>query len=382
MVTTGGDARACEALVIPISNPALIGNEQKYVAECLETSWISSIGPYVTGFEEAFARFCGSAHAVTCSNGTTALHLALLALGVKPGDEVIVPTLTYVATANAVVYCGATPVFVDSEPLTWNLDPAAIEALIGPKTRGIIVVHLFGHAADMDPILAIARRRGLFVLEDAAESPGAEYKGRRVGAIGDAATFSFFGNKILTTGEGGMVTTDDPALAAEMRRLKNHGMDPQRKYWYETVGFNYRLTNVAAAIGLAQLEKVDWHLARRREIADWYREALADVPGVTWQPELPWARHVWWLFTVQIDERIPIDRFALMQAMKARGVEVRQIIYPNHVLPPYVGSGASCPVAERVVERGLHLPTWAGLTKDDVRTVCHALAACLEEAGR
>ena len=180
-----------------------------------------------------------------------------------------------------------------------------------------------------------------------------------------------------------MVTTNDAALAARSAPAEEsrHGSAPAVLV-PETVGFNYRLTNVAAAIGLAQLEKVDWHLARRREIADWYREALADVPGVTWQPELPWARHVWWLFTVQIDERIPIDRFALMQAMKARGVEVRQIIYPNHVLPPYASSGASCPVAERVVERGLHLPTWAGLTKDDVRTVCHSLAACLEEAGR
>ena len=182
----------------------------------MQTSWISSLGKYVTGFEEAFAEFCGTEHAVTCSNGTTALHLALLALGVKPGDEVIVPTLTYVATANAVVYCGAKPVFVDSEPETWNMDPAQIEALITPRTKGIIVVHLFGHPVDMDPIMDIARRHGLFVLEDAAEAHGAEYKGRRVGSIGHAATFSFFGNKIITTGEGGMVTTNDRALADEV----------------------------------------------------------------------------------------------------------------------------------------------------------------------
>jgi perosamine synthetase len=362
---------------IPISNPALVGNELKYVTDCVETSWVSSLGKYVTGFEEAFATFCGTSHAVTCSNGTTALHLALLALGLKAGDEVIVPTLTYVATANAVMYCNAKPVFVDSEPETWNMDPSRIEALIGPKTKGIIVVHLFGHPVDMDPIMEIAGRRGLFVLEDAAESPGAEYKGRHVGSIGHAATFSFFGNKIITTGEGGMVTTNDPAIADEVRRLKNHGMDPHRKYWFETVGFNYRLTNVAAAIGLAQLEKIDWHLEQRRQIAAWYQEFLADVPGVTWQPELAWARHVWWLFTIQLDDRLPLGRFEVMAAMKERGVEVRQIVYPTHVLPPYVDSGAVCPVAERVVEHGLHLPTWGGLTRDDVRHICHSLAEVL-----
>ncbi len=366
--------------MIPISNPALVGNELKYVTDCVQTSWVSSLGKYVSGFERAFAEFCGTSCAATCSNGTTALHLALLALGVKPGDEVIVPTLTYVATANAVVYCGATPVFVDSEPVTWNMDPAAIERLIGPKTRGIIVVHLFGHPVDMDPIMEIAGRRGLFVLEDAAESPGAEYKGRRVGSIGHAATFSFFGNKIITTGEGGMVTTNDPALDAEVRRLKNHGMDPKRKYWFETVGFNYRLTNVAAAIGLAQLERIDWHLEQRRQIAAWYQELLAGIPGVSSQPELSWARHVWWLFTIQLDESIPLGRFDVIDAMRERGVEVRQIVYPNHILPPYAGSGASCPVAERVVERGLHLPTWGGLTRDQVAHVCHSLAECLATA--
>jgi perosamine synthetase len=365
---------------IPISNPALVGNELEYVTDCVKTSWVSSLGKYVSGFESAFAQFCHTRHAATCSNGTTALHLALLALGVKPGDEVIVPTLTYVATANAVVYCNATPVFVDSEPVTFNMDPSAVERLIGPKTKGIIVVHLFGLPVDMDPIMAIAERHGLFVLEDAAESPGAEYKGRRVGSIGHAATFSFFGNKIITTGEGGMVTTNDPAIDAEVRRLRNHGMDPNRKYWYETVGFNYRLTNVAAAIGLAQLEKIDWHLEQRRQIAEWYHEFLRDVPGVTSQPEMPWARHVWWLYTIQLADTVPFGRFELMAAMKERGVEVRQIIYPNHVLPPYVASGASCPVAERIVDRGLHLPTWGGLTRDDVAYVSQSLAECLTAA--
>jgi perosamine synthetase len=368
--------------MIPISKPSLSGNELQYVTECMTSGWVSSVGTFVTRFETAFAEYCGAEHAVTCSNGTTALHLALLALGVKPGDEVIVPTLTYVATANAVVYCGATPVFVDSEPETWNMDPAQIENLVTARTKGIIVVHLFGHAVDMDPIVALARRRGLFVLEDAAESPGAEYKGRRAGALGDAATFSFFGNKIITTGEGGMVTTNDASLAAEMRRLKNHGMDPNRKYWFETVGFNYRLTNVASAIGLAQLERMDWHLAERERVASWYRERLAGVPGLSWQAEKEWARHVWWLFTVLLDETIPLGRFDVLDGLKARGVEGRQIVYPIHELPPYQQPNhhGRFPVSERVVDRGIHLPTWAGLTREQVEHVCDSLEECLRAA--
>jgi perosamine synthetase len=368
--------------MIPISNPSLAGNELKYVTDCLTSGWVSSVGSYVTRFEEAFAGFCGSAHAVTCSNGTTALHLALLALGVKAGDEVIVPTLTYVATANAVAYCGATPVFVDAEPATWNMDPGRMEGLVTERTKGIIVVHLFGHPVDMDPILALARRRGLFVLEDAAEAHGAEYKGRRVGSLGDVATFSFFGNKIITTGEGGMVTTNDSALAAEVRRLKNHGMDPGRKYWFETVGYNYRLTNVASAIGLAQLERIDWHLARRQEIASWYRTLLADVPGLSWQAEMEWARHVWWLFTIVIDESVPLGRFEALTGLAQRGVEGRQIVYPIHQLPPYRAAAhhGRFPVSERVVDRGVHLPTWSGLTREQVEEVCRAVRACVGAA--
>lgn len=367
--------------MIPISNPSLSGNELRYVTECVTSGWVSSIGSFVTRFEGAFAEYCGTEHAVTCSNGTTALHLALLAFGVKAGDEVIVPTLTYVATANAVAYCGATPVFVDCEPDTWNMDPAQIEGLITERTKGIIVVHLFGHSVDMDPIVDIARRRGLFVLEDAAEAPGAEYKGKRAGSLGDAATFSFFGNKIITTGEGGMVTTNDSRLAAEVRRLKNHGMDPNRKYWFETVGYNYRLTNVASAIGLAQLERMDWHLGERQKVVSWYRERLADVSGLSWQAEKEWARHVWWLFTVVLDETIPLDRFDVLAGLKARGVEGRQIVYPIHQLPPYQRSNhrGRFPVSERVVDRGVHLPTWAGLTVEQVELVCDSLKACLTQ---
>jgi perosamine synthetase len=363
---------------IPVAAPDLNGNEKAYVLECLESTWISSSGKYLDRFEAAFAEFCGVRHAVACSNGTTALHLALAALGVGPGDEIIVPTLTFVATANTVMYCGARPVFVDAEPDTWTIDPAAIEAKITPRTKGIIVVHLFGHPADMDPINAIARRHGLFVMEDAAQAHGAEGRGRRAGSLGDIATFSFFGNKIVTTGEGGMVVTDDDATAGRMRLLRTHGMDPTRRYWHPVVGYNYRMTNIAAAIGLAQLERVHWQLERRQELAAWYREELGSVGVLTCQAEKAWARHVWWMFSVLVSEGT-VDRDDVMDAMRRRGIETRPIVHPLHTLPPYLDAnvGQPFPVAEAIARCGINLPTWAGLTRDQVRFVCDALLECV-----
>ena len=278
---------------IPVAAPALDGNEKAYVLDCLESTWISSTGKYLDRFEADFAEFCGVRHAVACSNGTTALHLALVALGVGPGDEVIVPTLTFVATANTVTYCGARPVFVDIDAETWYIDPAAIEAKITPRTKGIIAVHLFGHPADMKAIGTVASRHGLWVMEDAAQAHGAEIGGRRTGSLGDIATFSFFGNKIITTGEGGMVTTSDDDLAKRMRLLRTHGMDPDRRYWHPVIGYNYRMTNVTAAIGVAQLERVQWQLARRQELAGWYRDALGRTGVLTCQAEKDWDGHVW-----------------------------------------------------------------------------------------
>lgn len=338
--------------------PVLNGNEKTYVLDCLESTWISSTGKYIDQFEVAFAEFCGVQQALSCSNGTTALHLALIALGIGPGDEVIVPTLTFVATANAVTYCGARPVFVDSEPTTWNMDPRCIEAQITPRTKGIIVVHLFGHPADMDAILSIASRHGLFVVEDAAQAHGAEYKRRRVGSVGDVATFSFFGNKIISTGEGGMVVTNDQAMANTMRLLKNHGMDPQRRYWHPIIGYNYRMTNVAAAIGLAQLEQVEWQLERRREVVTWYREYLRDVPGITWQCEQEWARHVWWMFTVVLGNDCTEARGEIIGHLQERGIETRPVVHPLHTLPPYLDSsrGERFPVAEQIARCGINFP--------------------------
>jgi perosamine synthetase len=345
------------------------------VMDCLDTTWLSSSGKYLQQFEAAFGDFCGTRHALACSNGTAAIHLALMALGIGPGDEVIVPTLTFVASANAVVHCGARPVFVDSEPTTWNMDGALIEAKLTARTKAIMTVPLYGHPVDMEPILTLASKHGLFVIEDAAQAHGSEYKGRRVGSLGDIAAFSFFGNKIITTGEGGMVVTDDDDLASRVRQLRGHGMDPDRRYWFPIIGYNYRMTNVSAAIGLAQLEKVDWHIERRLEVASWYREELRDVPGLTWQIEPHWGKHAYWMFTVMIDEGAATTRDELMGYLHARGVESRPVFYPLHVLPPYCAGerAEDFRVAEGLARRGLNLPTWAGLDREDVRYVCRVL---------
>jgi len=363
---------------IPVAAPSLIGREREYVDDCMKSGWISSAGKYVELFETGFAEFCGVRHAVACCNGTVALHLALAALGVAAGDEVIVPTLTFVATPNAVTYCGATPVFADSEPETWNLDPEQVEAKITARTRGIIAVHLYGHPAAMKKLREIAQRRGLFLLEDAAEAHGAACDGRIVGSLGDAAAFSFYANKIITTGEGGMVVTNDDALAEKIRLLRGQGMDPHRRYWHPVIGYNYRMMNLAAAIGLAQLEKIDEQLAARLNIARAYKERLRLLPGVLPQTEQPWAQHVYWMFSIVLDPDLWPGRDQVIEKLAAQGVETRPVFYPAHTFPPYLKPAAAgaFPVAENLSAHGLSLPTWTGLTEAEIDYVCRALEKC------
>ena len=346
--------------------------------DCLQTKWISSAGKYVERFERAFAAATHAKHAITCSNGTVALHLALLGLGLKPDDEVLVPTVTFVACANAVVYCGAKPVFVDIDPGIWSIDPSRLESHITAKTSAIIAVHLRGHPADMDAIHEVARRHGLFVIEDAAQAHGAQVRGKPVGSLGHVATFSFFGNKMLTTGEGGMVTTDDDGLAERIRLLKNQGMTQEKRYWHPVVGYNYRLTNLQAAIGLAQVERLDSLLARHREVAAWYREELQDVEGLSWQEEREWARHAWWQFVAVVDESFASDRDAVLAALQHAGIDARRIYYPMHQQPifQHLLSGERYPVADHLAARAVCLPTWAGLSREDVRFVCQRLLQC------
>lgn len=362
---------------ISVAQPKLAGNEKKYVLDCLETNWISSNGKYINAFEQEFAAFCGVKHAIAANNGTTALHLALVALGLQPGDEVIVPTVTYIATANAVRYCSATPVLVDVSPDTMNIDPAAIEAKITPKTRGIIPVHLYGHPADMTRVNDIAQRHGLWVLEDAAEAHGAEVEGKRVGGLGTCATFSFFGNKIITTGEGGMITTDDDELAAKLRLFRGQGMDPQRRYWFPVVGYNYRMTNIQAAIGLAQMEGVNQALSERERLAGWYNEALAELQQDILLPvRQSWAKEVYWMYNIFLRDGDEQKRDAVMRSLDEAGIETRPVFYPMHVMPPYKEDGVY-PVADLWAQRGINLPTHQDLTREDVQRVASSLKAAL-----
>lgn len=363
---------------IPLSSPSLGRKELEYVVDCLESTWISSAGKYVDRFEQAYADVAGTKHAIACSNGTVALHLALVALGLRPGDEVLVPTLTFVACANSVVYCGGKPVFVDVDRDIWSIDASKLEAQITVKTRGIIAVHLRGHPADMDAIVGIARRHGLFVVEDAAQSHGAQMRGKPVGSLGDVATFSFYGNKMITTGEGGMITTDDDNLAKQIRLLKNQGMTKEHRYWHPVVGYNYRLTNLQAAIGVAQLERLAELLARHREVASWYKEELTDVRGLWWQREKEWARHAWWQFVVIVEDEFGADRDALIARLQANGVDARRLYYPMHQQPIYEESarGRKYPVADYLAARGVCLPTWSGLKREDVHYVCEQLRGC------
>lgn len=361
---------------INVAEPVLAGNEERYVMDCLKSGWISGSGKYVTAFEEQFAAYCGARYAVAVFNGTVALHAALLALGIGPGDEVIIPDLTYVASPNSVKYCGATPVFVDIDPLTWTLDPADVARKITSRTKAIMPVHIYGHPADMDPILALAREHNLAVIEDAAEAHGAEYRGQRAGNLGDIATFSFYGNKIITTGEGGMVVTNDEQLARQVRLLRGQGMDPQRRYWFPIVGYNYRMTNVQAAIGLAQLERIDWFIERRIEVAQWYKENLADTELML-PAQADWAKNVYWLFCVCVPPEI--DRDQLMQNMEERGIETRPFFYPMHSLPPYYDKDGdrAFPITTDLSARGINLPSSASLSREDVDHVCAVLKECL-----
>lgn len=363
----------------PVAIPNLLGNEKKYVQDCMDTAWISSNGKYVGEFESAFAEWLGVKYAAACCNGTVALHLPLLALGIKPGDEVLVPTFTYIATANAVRYCGATPVFVDCLPDTWDIDPADAERKISAKTKAIIPVHLYGNPCDMDAIMQLAQKHNLAVIEDVAECHGGKYKGRLAGSIGQFGTFSFFGNKIITTGEGGMVVTNDEQMADLVRRFKGQGMSPDKRFWFDMVGYNYRMTNIEAAIGLGQLEKVEEHIAARKQVEAWYQAELTDMQEyVTIQQITPGADSVWWMFSILLTDKAKLNRDEVAAVLAEKGIETRPLFYPMHIMPVYEDKNAACPVAEKVAAAGLNLPTHSLLKQEDVVYICD----CVKKAVR
>ena len=360
---------------LPVAQPVLGERELVYVTECILSGWISSTGRFVGEFEQRCADYCGVPHAISTSNGTTALHLALLVLGIGPGDEVIVPTLTFIASANAVTYTGATSVFVDSEPVTWNLDAAAVERAITPRTKAIMAVHLYGHPADMRALRTICDRHKLFLVEDAAEAFGATLHGERAGSLGDIATFSFFGNKIITTGEGGMVMTADKKLADQCRVLRDHGMSPHRRYWHPVLGYNYRMTNLQAAVGVGQIEKIDMIVSAKRRIAAQYQVALGGVPGV-WLPREPQdAESVFWLNSICIEPAVfGVDRDAVMAELKKAGIETRPVFPVLHRQPIYAaGPHVPMPVAEKISAQGLSLPSDASLSATEIQRVAEAL---------
>jgi len=363
--------------MIPVCEPLLGEKETEYTLDCLKTNWISSKGKYIGEFEERFANYCGSKYGISTTSGTTALHLALASLGVGTGDEVIVPTFTMVGTVFAIVYTGATPVLVDAEPETWNIDTAKIEEKITRRTRVIMPVHIYGHPCDMDPIVVIARRHNLYIIEDAAEAHGAEYKGRKVGGIGHVNCFSFYANKIITTGEGGMVITNDEEIAERARSLRDLAHSKERRFQHTDLGFNYRMTNIQAAIGLGQFEKIDELVERRRGNARLYNSLLKDIEGIGLPPEKEWAKNVYWMYSILIQDEFGMSRDEVMKRLKEKEIDTRTFFIPAHEQPAFermgLFHGERYPVAEELSRKGLYLPSGSGLKEEEIRQVCNAV---------
>lgn len=365
--------------MIPVCEPTFVENELKYVTDCLKTNWISSKGKYIEKFEKIFSKFCNAKYGISCCNGTTALHLALETLGIGKGDEVIIPTFTMIATCNAVIYAGAKPVLVDSEPETWNIDVSKIEEKITKKTKAIMPVHTYGHTVDMDPLLDIAQDHDLFIVEDAAEAHGAEYKNKRTGSLGDIGCFSFYANKIITTGEGGMITTNNEEFAERASSLRNHAFGKPR-FLHKELGFNYRMTNIQAAIGLAQMEKADTLVNSRIKNAQLYNSLLRDVKGITIPPKKDWAKNVYWMYGILVENEFGIDASTLREELMKKGIETRSFFIPMHKQPVYKknderfpNTSGEYPVSEQLAKKGFYLPSSSHLTKEQIVTIVEAI---------
>lgn len=381
----GIEEHAPAAEFIPVAAPVIGELEIAYVTDAVKSGWVSSIGAYVDRFEESFAAYLGVKHAIAVSNGTTALHLALHALGIKAGDEVIIPNLTFAATAHTVLQTGASPVFVDVEADTWCMDPTALENAISSTTRAVMPVHLYGNPADMEKINAIAHKHQLVVIEDAAEAHGTMIGDCKVGSLGEAGCFSFYGNKLITTGEGGMVTTNDDVLATRLRFLKDHGMTPEVRYLHTELAFNYRMTNLQAALGVAQLEQIETFIEKKCQMFEWYRQELGSLEGVTLNSHRPGTQNIYWMISLVLGDEIPISRDAFCSALKAAGVDTRPFFIPMSELPHLanyktVGNeNEQCPVTAYLSRRGLNLPSGCGLTKDQVLRVSQVVKRVLQE---
>lgn len=365
---------------IPVLEPHLSGNELEYVLDCVSSNWISSQGAYVHLFEKMFEEMHPGTQALAVSSGTTALHLALEALGLKEGDEVIVPNLTFAASINAVLYCRATPVLCEIDPVTWCLDTEEAEKMITPHTKVIMPIHLYGQVCQMDKIRDLAQSYQLLMIEDCAEAIGSQWRKQQVGTFGDAATFSFFGNKTISTGEGGMVLFRDPKVLQRARLLRDHGMMPGKHYWHEVVGFNYRLTNLQAAVGVAQLERFSSILGKKRQIAATYSENLTSVEGILQLPdENSEVFHSNWLYTVILTDNF--DRNKIMKELLYHGIDTRPVFYPLHQMPPYQGYRTSEKLEHsiRISQQGLSLPSSASLKEEETDYVSKMLQQVLKE---
>ena len=354
---------------IPVCAPVVGEREVELLTECIRSSWISSLGPFVKRFEERFAHFCGAGFGVTTNSGTTALHLALAALGLGKGDEVILPAFTMIASANAVEYTGAKVILVDADPVTWNMDSSDVKEKVSTRTKAIMPVHIYGHPTDMDPLLELAEKHGLSIVEDAAEAHGAMYKGKKVGSIGDVGSFSFYSNKIITTGEGGMNVTDSEELAEKMRWLRAHAFGRGGKhFWHEALGFGYRMTSLQAAVGLAQMERIDDMIRKRRDHAHMYNELFGQLSDrhITLPPERDWAMNVYWMYSILVRDRSKRDK--LMEWLSQRGIETRTFFFPIHRQPYYAPryEGQQYKVADDLSERGINLPSGSGLTEEEI----------------
>jgi perosamine synthetase len=362
--------------MILTAGPLISSREASYALDAARNGWNHRWSGYLKRFESGFAEYLGVKHAIATSSCTGALHLALLSLGVGPGDEVIVPDITWVATANAVVYTGATPVFADVDPESWTLDPSSFESKIGPRTKAVIPVHLYGHPADMDAVIGIARRHGLHVVEDAAPAIGAECRGAKAGTFGDLAAFSFQGAKLLVTGEGGMLVTNDTALYEKAILLWDQGRDPRRTFWINQNGWKYKMSNVQAAVGLGQLERVDPLIEAKRQVFSWYAEGLAGLPHVRLNHERPWARSIYWMTSLFLLEDAPIGRDDLIAALKAKNVDTRPVFPAISQYPIWPRVQEPQPNALRIGDRAINLPSGVCLRREQVEYTCR----CIREA--
>jgi perosamine synthetase len=370
--------------MIPVNEPLLNEQALKYVQECMQTGWISSEGRFIQEFENSWAAYCGVDHGIAVSNGTTALQVAVACLGVGPGDEIIMPTFTIISCALAIIETGATPVLVDCDTRTWCLDTSAVEAKITPRTRAIMPVHTYGHPVDMAPLCDLARQHGLFIIEDAAEAHGAEYRGKKVGGIGDLSAFSFYANKIITTGEGGMVLAKRADHAERARSLRNLCFRKDRRFYHTELGHNYRLTNLQAAIGLAQVEQIEEHVRRKRWMGKAYTERLGHLPQIQLPVEESWAKNVYWMYGVVLADDVSFDATEFACRLRAEGVDTRPFFIGMHEQPVLLQRGLfvgeKYPAAERIARRGLYLPSGLTLTESQIDQVCTAVTKVLERA--